>query len=198
MSSRSWAPRPVPGRWRIAATTRWIPIATSSRLPARPGQCQLTGSRASRRSRSRSTRLAGLWPSSAHGSMDRAGTCCFWTRARWRCRASPDRGSGRASDFTDHTADPAEILSHGFDGGYVSEWQVPQKISASASVVVAPILIKIVLQFDTAAPALTVERYFQHARPLWPTGLRGPAPATGSTRSKDPAPRRATSTPSSG
>lgn len=40
----------------------------------------------------------------------------------------------------------------------------------------APILVEIVLQFDTAADTLTVERYFRHARPLWPvTGFAVPS-----------------------
>ncbi len=71
--------------------------------------------------------------------------------------------------FTDRPADPGEILSHGFKGGYIREWQMPQSPSSSGNnVVVAPILLKIVLQFDTAAHALTVEQYFRHAPSLWP------------------------------
>ena len=71
--------------------------------------------------------------------------------------------------FTDRPSDPAEILSHGFVAGYVREWQAPQNLSPSATTVtVAPTLIEIVLQFDTAAHAMIVEQYFRHAPQLWP------------------------------
>jgi hypothetical protein len=71
--------------------------------------------------------------------------------------------------FTDRPSDPAEILSHGFAGGYVREWQAPQNPSPSGStVIVAPTLLEVVLQFDTAAHAMTVEQYFRHAPQLWP------------------------------
>ncbi len=71
--------------------------------------------------------------------------------------------------FTDRPSDPDEILSHGFVGGYVREWQAPQNLPPNGStVIVAPSLLEVVLQFDTAAHAMTVEQYFRHARPAWP------------------------------
>jgi len=71
--------------------------------------------------------------------------------------------------FTDRPGDPAEILSHGFVAGYVREWQAPQNQPPSGSTVTtAPMLLEIVVQFDTAAHAMTVEQYFRHARPVWP------------------------------
>jgi len=79
--------------------------------------------------------------------------------------------------FTDRPSDPAEILSHGFVAGYVREWQAPQNQPPSGStVIVAPMLLKIVLQFDSTAHAMTVEQYFRHAAQLWPvTGFAVPS-----------------------
>jgi len=71
--------------------------------------------------------------------------------------------------FTDRSSDPAEILSHGFVGGYVQEWQAPRNLSPNGSTLIGPtILTEVVLQFDTAAHAMTVEQYFRHAPQLWP------------------------------
>ena len=66
--------------------------------------------------------------------------------------------------FTDRPSDPGEILGHGFAGGYVQEWQLSQGIPSNANTVPEPtILLEIVIQFDSAAHAVTVEQYFRHA-----------------------------------
>jgi hypothetical protein len=71
--------------------------------------------------------------------------------------------------FTDSPGDPAEILSHGFVGGYVRAFQPDQNLPSNADAKIEEtILLEIVIQFDTPAHAVAVEQYFRHAPAIWP------------------------------